>query len=466
MRREVIGAHDMTFEDSPQSGGASPRYLGEGFRLEPTFRDPASGTSEYGRELASGTTRYSREPATGSLSSGSALPGREAITPFQPLSGTAVDMVASEPTTLPLSRRASGPNLDYVFDDPAEGEPGRDRMLVHGLWELLLAVALAGVGYLLYRQNSGAFGGDALRTLLLSASILGLLAAGSAVALRAAAPNLAVGAVAAAAALYFGHSSDGGLLQPLLVVIGACVAIGVVQGLIVVGLHVPSWAASIGVALVLLIWSDRQAAVTLFDGYGPLPHAYWWFGAFCAVSVGASIVGLVPSIRRTIGRFRPVADPAQRRGTVAAVIALGATVLSTILAGISGVLAVSVTDAAGPSAGFELTALALGAALLGGTSAFGRRGGIFGTVFAAGLITVGIAYAETTGRSWHEAAFAAVAIGLGLGVTRLVELFGRPDTGDEDDDDDDEAWGTKVRSSPAAGGLWASDDAWGSADQR
>src|SRR5690606_40879309 len=52
------------------------------------------------------------------------------------------------------SSSTTPPNLDYVFDDPAHGEPGRDRMLVHGIWELGLAVALAAATYLLFRADS------------------------------------------------------------------------------------------------------------------------------------------------------------------------------------------------------------------------------------------------------------------------------------------------------------------------
>ena len=144
------------------------------------------------------------------------------------------------------------------------------------------------------------------------------------------------------------------------------------------------------------------------------------------VSLVASVVGLIPTVRRAVGRFRPVADPARRRGMVAALMVIGATVASTVLAAAGGVLSVLVVHRAQPSDGVELTALALGIALLGGTSAFGRRGGILGTIFAAALVTVGMAYAVASHRTWPAAAFAAVAIGLGLVVTRLVERFGRP----------------------------------------
>jgi ribose/xylose/arabinose/galactoside ABC-type transport system permease subunit len=416
----------MAFDDSPQAGGAGSRYLGEGFRQEPDFRDTTA---------------------------------------------TAPPTPAVEPeSTVTLARRIAPPNLDYVFDDPEAGEPGRDRMLVHGLWEFVLVLALAGVGYLLYQQESAAFGGDGLRTLLLQVAALGAVAAGAAVALRAGAANLAVGAVAVAAALQFGHSS-GGLLQPLLLVVGLCAAVGLVHGLFVVGLHVPGWAVSLGVGLAVFVWAGRRSEVTSFTGYDAGPHAYWWFGGFCAVSVLAGVVLAVPSLRRSFGRFRPVTDPAHRRGTVAAMITLLAIVVSTVLAGIGGVVSVATTQAAPLSNGLELTGLAIGAALLGGTSAYGRRGGLVGTVLAASLIIVAMEYAGATGKPWGPATFAAVAVGLGLIVTRLVERFGRPMLHGELDEEDDE-WASRATAalgngrtwqpgSTGAGGLWT-DDAWGS----
>jgi ribose/xylose/arabinose/galactoside ABC-type transport system permease subunit len=416
----------MAFDDSSQTSGAGSRYLGEGFRHEPDFRET---------------------PAT--------VTGVETAEPDQ---------------TVTLARRVAPPNLDYVFDDPDAGEPGRDRLLVHALWELVLALALAGVGYLLYRQESSAFSGDGLRTLLLLAASIGALAAASAVALRAGAPNLAVGTVAIAAAMQFGHDAGGSLLQPLLVVVGLCAVVGLAQGVAVVGLHVPGWAAGVGIAMVLFVWASGRPEATSFDGYEALPDATLWFGAFVAVSVIGSVVLAVPSLRRSFGRFRPVTDPARRRGPVAGVVAVLAIVVSTVLAGVGGVVSVSTARAATLSDGFVLTALALGAALLGGTSAYGRRGGIFGTVLAAALITVSIEYARVTGKTWGAAAVAAVAIGLGLVVTRLVERYGRPANRGPEEEDDDE-WASRATAalsngrswqpgSTGAGGIWT-DDAWG-----
>lgn len=444
----------MALADSSQAATTVSRFVGDGFHHEPDFRDVAVEYVPPRREV---TTTFEVTPVQSSL---------------VPMSATG----DAEPT-ITTPKRTPPPNLHYVFDDPADGEPGRDRMLVHAVWEIVLAVALAVVGYLLYRQQPAAFNGDGLRNLALSVTPLGLVAAAAALTLRAGAPNLAVGAVAAAAGLYRAEHAGSGLQQSLVVVVGLCAAVGLVQGLLVVGLQVPAWAVGLAAGIGLLAWASTRATVTLTGGYDPLPHAYYWFGGFCALSLAGSLVGLIPVIRRGFARFRPVADPAQRRGVVAGVIVVGATVGSNILAGAGGVLGVLVAARATTSDGIVTTALALGAALLGGTSAFGRRGGIFGTIFATTLITLVIAYTTALGRPWPVAGYAAAAIGIGLAVTRLVERYGRPSltSGDEREED----WEPKIHalSAPArswqpattptpAGGLWASDDAWGSIEPR
>jgi ribose/xylose/arabinose/galactoside ABC-type transport system permease subunit len=406
------------------------------------------------------------------LSAGEYVP-RRAMPTFDVVpASTLVALDDGEPPT--NTERLPAPDLHYVFDDPSTGEPGRDRMMVHGVWELVLAIALAIAGYFLAGAEPGALSGDGLRRLALATTVLGLVAAASALALRAGVPNLAVGGVAGAGALYFAHHADGSW-TPAVAAVAICAAIGLVQGLPVAGLHVPAWAASLAVALALLVWSGRQSPVVVVGGYEPTRHAYFWFIGFCVVSLGASVLGLMPTIRRGFGQFRPVIDPARRRGTTAAMIVVGATVGSSVLAGLSSVFAVLISRQIAPSNGLELTGLALGAALLGGTSAFGRRGGIFGTIFAVALLSVGLAYAEATDRTWSVAGVAAVAIVIGLGVTRLVERFGRPAQPPSIEDDED--WSPRVHSlapsgrawQPAptpTGGLWAADDVWGTTTPR
>jgi hypothetical protein len=192
-------------------------------------------------------------------------------------------------------------------------------------------------------------------------------------------------------------------------------------------------------------------------------------------------IGLVPAVRRLLGGFRPVSDPADRRGGLAALVTVVALVGSSALAALAGVLDASIRGAAAPADGLVATALGLGIALLGGTSAFGRRGGVFGTVLAVALVIIGMEYTRRTGMSWSDPAFAALGIGVGLVATRLVERFGRPDLEDYADSEDvwnagpaaqaagtsasPDLWSTPPSQtttwSASPGGSWGSTDAWG-----
>jgi ribose/xylose/arabinose/galactoside ABC-type transport system permease subunit len=367
---------------------------------------------------------------------------------------------------------AAQPNLHYVFDDPNDGEPGRDRMLVHLLWEAILAVGVVAAGFALVKARPGALGGDSLRDLVLTASLVGLLGLASAVSLRAAVPNLAVGAVAILASAWIGqhaHGSFGGVTATAL---GLCAALGLVQGLFVVGLHVPAWAASLGVVVAVTGWTTTQRAISLDLGYDPGADAWLWFVCVATASILASVIGVAGGIRRGFGRYRSVADPARRRTPVAALIAVAATIVSTVIAGLAGAL---YATRMGPGLNLEtdgrqeviiLTAIAFGTALLGGTSAFGRRSGIFGTVVAACLVSVMLEWVSSAHPGWSIELVLAVPIVVGLAVTRLVERFGRPVLLPPEEE---ESWIPKAHSpasgtAPSApwrpGPLW-SDEGWG-----
>ncbi|WP_435205411.1 ABC transporter permease [Micromonospora sp. bgisy143] len=321
--------------------------------------------------------------------------------------------------------------LENVFDDPTHGEPGRDRVGVHVFWELLLLAGLAALGWLLWRADPGALRGADLRTLLVDAVGLGLLALAAGLSLRTAVPNLAVGPVAVAAALHYAEQGDRGLAAS----VGSAVLVAALGGLVlalaVVALQVPAWAASLAGAAGVVVYIERRSAPVLVQGdYNPGRSAGYLFAGFAAVAVLGGLFGAIRAIRRLVGRYRPVADPARRRGALAAVVAALALVGSTVLAALAGVLlAANPPGVVVPTSGLDWTVLAIGVSLLGGTSAYGRRGGVFGTVLAVGLVTVFEAYAPERDWSVSRWAVGGVALGVGLLVTRLVETFGRPRPG-------------------------------------
>jgi len=323
---------------------------------------------------------------------------------------------------------------------PMDGEEtGRDRLVVHVLWEALLCGVVAIASVSLYRLEPEWLTGNALQPLLLSATVLGLLTVGIGLSLRAAVPNLAVGPVAVAAGIFFAEQADRGITLAGSMTFAVVLAVGVVLGVVVVVFHVPAWAASFGALLALVGWLEtRDPTITLPDSvvYQPYDHHYYWFGVFVVLSLIGGALGMLPGVRARLGGFRPATDAARRQGAGAGVMAFVALVGSTLLAGLAGVLLVLTVRVATPIDSVSWTGLALGAALVGGTSAFGRRGGLFGTILAVALLVLSQRLTVAMEWSLSRATFGAIAIGLGLLVTRIVESAGRPKRLEETD----EAW--------------------------
>jgi ribose/xylose/arabinose/galactoside ABC-type transport system permease subunit len=335
-------------------------------------------------------------------------------------------------------RRPSAGELLDVFDDPEHGEPGRDRMAVHFVWEALLLIAVGGVGFLLAKADKDALHGAALKDLLVFTAAVGFLALAAGVSLRAGVPNLAIGPVAMAGAVFFAGHSGKGTWPTTGVVVLLTAAVGLAIGALVAAFHVPAWAASFGLSLAAVAWVHKHdAPISVQSKYDPTAHGWLWFGGFVVIALFAAAVGMSKPVRRSVGRFRPVSDPAHRRGVAAAALAAGALVLSCGLAGFAGVLMAMRTDKVGledggfTASGLTLTGLGLGAALLGGTSAYGRRGGLFGTILGTVLLTLFIGYAQAEDWKIATLVVGGGAIGIGLLITRLVEAFGRPHSDDE-----------------------------------
>jgi ribose/xylose/arabinose/galactoside ABC-type transport system permease subunit len=444
----------MTYADSGQGFRDESR-----FRSEPGFREETGLRSDTGRTPAYHTSSY---PV--------------AHYPTEP-----------DQTTVAAPRQSAGVGtLDNVFDNPEHGEPGTDRMLVHVIWELLLLLGCVAV-FILFRDDQRAgSSGSALRDLLLYAASLGFVTVGMALSLRAGVVNLAVGPIAAGSAIFFAGHSDRNMVATIGVCMLLAAAVGVAVAILTVGFHVPAWAASLAGAFAVVVWIQKHgSAIDNVATYQPASRAYYWFGAFAALSLLGGLLGLAKPIRRGVGRFRSLGDPALRRGGSAGVTAFLVLVASSALAGLGGALAGLSSDSVTPTDGLVTTGLALGAALVGGTSAFGRRGGVFGTLFAVALLALLVRYGEAANLRVAQYAWAAGAIALGLVVTRLVESLGRPRL-EANEDEEAEAWPPRASqtssaaqttgwsNTPRQGGwssqlsarslddTWAGDDRWGS----
>ena len=119
------------------------RFLEEGFRVEPEFRQASGSPEGYPESDVEAEDPYAAFAT--------------------PLAGSPA------PSTVP--RAVTAAELDGVFDDPGHGEPGRDRFAVHVAWEIVLLVAAAAMALQLNHSQSGSLSGVNLRTLMVSATI-------------------------------------------------------------------------------------------------------------------------------------------------------------------------------------------------------------------------------------------------------------------------------------------------------
>jgi ribose/xylose/arabinose/galactoside ABC-type transport system permease subunit len=383
----------------------------DGFRDSPAFRDSVAYREALAARSATGQRDLGYDEPTPLYK-----PGTYAVGGYETDHET--------DTTLGLE-----PEPESTLPAPVALPPKapRDRLAIHFGWEIVLLLGAAAVGVLLWRAEPAALRGAALRELYIQTAAIGTVAVAMALSLRAAVPNLALGPIAFAAAVFFAENSDRGILVTAGVTALLAAAAGVAMAIVVTAFQIPAWAASLAAGLGLIVWiQDHREVVGVVNGaYRPGDHAAYWFAGFVALSLLGGAFGLIPALRRATGRYRPAGDPASRgRGAVSAALAL---IGSSVLAASAGVLlALNNREIAPTENGLGLTALALGAALLGGTSVFGRHGGLFGTALAVVALTLLSEYAAAERRPVGVFAVAAAAIGVGLLVSRLIEVLGRP----------------------------------------
>jgi ribose/xylose/arabinose/galactoside ABC-type transport system permease subunit len=339
-------------------------------------------------------------------------------------------------------------------EPPAHRRPAaRDRLWVHIVWEIVLAAGVVAAVLAVRHEDAGALSGTGLSDLLVLVAAGILLGSAFALSLRAAVPNLAVGGAAVAggvltAWLRAEHGYE--LWLAALITLGAAVALGLAFAVVAVGFRLPGWAVGLGAALGL--WAAVQSLSAgrslLLEG-GPNLRDWAWplaIGA-AALSVLGGVLGLLPRARLTLGQYRPSGDPAAARGSRAGLTATAALVGSMVLAAGAGLIIALQVHAVVPDDGLTLLGEAAAAAFLGGTSAYGRRGGVFGTVLAAvflqlAALWLGLVEAEP----WTRPALLGGAILVGLLVGRVVEAAGTvkpppsPDEAGDDAGPDTELW--------------------------
>ncbi|MFH1738720.1 MAG: ABC transporter permease [bacterium] len=230
--------------------------------------------------------------------------------------------------------------------------------------------------------------------ILTQTSVTTIMAVGMTFVITTAEIDLSVGSLLALCAMVIGVLLEGGYSPPVAAMAGILVGMtsGLIAGGIVVTWGLPSFIVTLG-----LLYIDRGIALLLTDAkslYGfpdsftliaevPLPA----LEALTAVVLGQIVLSKTMFGRQVIAvGGNPVA--ARLSGVSVRRIKLGVFLLSGLCAGIASAITIARQDSASPIVGEGQELDVIAAVIIGGTSLFGGRGTVIGTLFGALLMGV------------------------------------------------------------------------------
>lgn len=242
-----------------------------------------------------------------------------------------------------------------------------------------------------------------IMALLVVAALLGIIAAGQTLVIIGGREgiDLSVGAMVSLGALLAGNLMDGqngAILPALLLVPLATFFVGLVNGAGVTLLRIPPLVMTLGMAgvirggLVVLsqgVPSGRSAPA--FSSFLTQPLLFGLPGMLFVWVLVAMVMGLVLSRTRFGLRIYAIGtNEAAARLTGAPVRLLRVLLfgISGLFAGLGGVLVLGYTGTSFISVGDQYVLPSIIAVVIGGTALSGGRGGYFGTVAGAALLTV------------------------------------------------------------------------------
>lgn len=233
--------------------------------------------------------------------------------------------------------------------------------------------------------------------LLVSASILALLAMGQQLVVTVAGIDLSVGSNLPWCAAVLGYAYTHSVALPLAILLSIVAggAVGLVNGLLVARLNMTDFIVTLGSlsvvsGITLLLTGGNTVAVS--SGFlrglalnGVAGVRWFWLVALLA----ALVVGFLLFRTRTGTHLLATGgnlDAARGTGVNVARMRLLAYVCSGLACGVAGVLLVARTGGADPSLQTNLLLSSIAAVVLGGSSLFGGRASVFGSVTGAILL--------------------------------------------------------------------------------
>jgi ribose transport system permease protein len=294
-------------------------------------------------------------------------------------------------------------HADRISPGPGRGQLAGRLRAMDQAW--LILVVTVGLVCVLAASGVGVLSAGNLAELARSVGPLLILGTGAAVVILGRGIDLSAGAAAAVAVQMFvwlittQHVSE---VRALVVTFLACLAMGAVNGVIILWLQVPA------LLVTLATWQLYLGAFRLFvssDSVSVLPPNVVIVNAMgsgavlgvpTALVLALVVVGMTAMTLRftTAGWFyRAVGDnevAAALTGIPVRPLRFAGYVLSSVLAGLAGLLVIGRVGSFSTAYGSDTALLfdALTIAIIGGFSLAGGRGRVFGVVAAAALVVV------------------------------------------------------------------------------
>jgi fructose transport system permease protein len=247
------------------------------------------------------------------------------------------------------------------------------------------------------------FSGENFSLILQQVMVVGVIAIGQTLIILTAGIDLSCGMVMALGSIVMTKlAADLGLPAPLAILagIGATAAFGLLNGLLVTRIKLPPFIVTLGTFnIAFAVTQLYSGAQTITD----VPPMMTWLGTTFALGGSNVAYGTVLMIGLYLGVWFWLRETAPGRhvyavgnnpeatrlvGIATDRVILGVYVLAGVFYGIASLLAVSRTGVGDPNAGQTENLDAITAVVLGGTSLFGGRGVILGTLI--GAVVVGV----------------------------------------------------------------------------
>ena len=291
------------------------------------------------------------------------------------------------PTATPPARPApSGPSLLRRLVDPAN------------LAEWAALVALVALVIVFQALNSTFLSAGNIRSMLVAAAILVILAIGQTFVVATSGIDLSVASTMTLAAVVLGVTFTAGwpLLACLVAAVVAGGLVGLVNGLLVSRGKITDFIVTLGTlsaasGLALLLADGKPKTVISAPLLRLATGTVGIFGYSVLIAAAFAVVAHVVLFHTRFGTYVLAtggnADAANATGVRTARIKTAVYVISGTLAGVGAILLVARIGAAEPAANTAFLLNSVAAVVLGGVSLFGGRATIVGPVIGALLLT-------------------------------------------------------------------------------